>query len=59
MQDIKQVFPRLMSPRNPNVESTEAAFVENPFRFRCDFNNDISAGAGLHGWYLKRHNIQK
>ena len=49
MQDIKQVFPKLMSPRNPNVESTEAAFVENPFLFRWDFNRDISVGAGLHG----------
>ena len=49
MQDIKQVFPKFMSPRSPKVESTEAAFVENPLRFRCDFNNDTSVGGGRHG----------
>ena len=49
MQDIKQVFPKFMSPRSPKVESTEADFVENPLRFLCDFNNDTSAGGGRHG----------
>ena len=49
MQDIKQVFPKFMSPRSPKVESTVADFVENPLRFRCDFNNDTSAGGGRHG----------